>query len=98
MDEDGNLEYIGRIDHQVKIRGYRIELGEIEKSLTEVSDVNEVVVIAKENVKMKNRLLPISCSNSIKCGICFKNVACLILTINTWKLLAMIFHKRYRRL
>jgi amino acid adenylation domain-containing protein len=27
---DGNIEYLGRVDHQVKIRGYRIELGEVE--------------------------------------------------------------------
>lgn len=30
---DGNLEYLGRLDHQVKIRGYRVELGEIEQVL-----------------------------------------------------------------
>ncbi|WP_033404791.1 amino acid adenylation domain-containing protein, partial [Paenibacillus fonticola] len=33
---DGNIEYLGRIDHQVKIRGYRIELGEIEAQLLKV--------------------------------------------------------------
>ncbi len=30
---NGNIEYIGRVDHQVKIRGFRIELGEVEAQL-----------------------------------------------------------------
>ena len=34
---DGNLEFLGRIDHQVKIRGFRIELGEIEAALLAAS-------------------------------------------------------------
>nr|WP_237179257.1 non-ribosomal peptide synthetase [Paenibacillus sp. MMS18-CY102] len=45
---DGNLEYLGRIDHQVKIRGYRIELGEIEAQLLKVG-AREAIVIARED-------------------------------------------------
>ncbi|MGZ5050161.1 MAG: non-ribosomal peptide synthetase family protein [Methylobacter sp.] len=46
---DGDIEFLGRIDHQVKIRGFRIELGEIEAKLMEQSGVEEAVVIARED-------------------------------------------------
>ncbi|MEW9702929.1 amino acid adenylation domain-containing protein [Paenibacillus sp. SI8] len=46
---DGNIEYLGRIDHQVKIRGYRIELGEVESQLLNVEAVLEAVVVARED-------------------------------------------------
>ncbi len=46
---DGNLEFLGRMDHQVKIRGFRIELGEIENTLRIYSVVKDVIVVAKES-------------------------------------------------
>ncbi|MGE6577244.1 amino acid adenylation domain-containing protein [Paenibacillus xylanexedens] len=45
---DGNMEYLGRIDHQVKIRGFRIEVGEIEDQLLKIDSVQETIVIARE--------------------------------------------------
>ncbi|HKV08755.1 MAG TPA: amino acid adenylation domain-containing protein, partial [Thermoanaerobaculia bacterium] len=42
---NGELEYLGRIDHQVKIRGFRIELGEIEAVLGSHPSVREAVVL-----------------------------------------------------
>ncbi|HEX2090982.1 MAG TPA: amino acid adenylation domain-containing protein, partial [Longimicrobiaceae bacterium] len=42
---DGDLEYLGRIDHQVKVRGFRIELGEIEAALAALEGVREAVVV-----------------------------------------------------
>ncbi|MBD2871902.1 non-ribosomal peptide synthetase [Paenibacillus arenilitoris] len=44
---DGNLEYLGRMDHQIKIRGFRIELGDIESTCMKHPDVQEAVVVAK---------------------------------------------------
>ncbi|MCP4156641.1 MAG: amino acid adenylation domain-containing protein, partial [bacterium] len=45
---DGNIEYLGRIDHQVKIRGFRIEPGEIESSLLTHPHIKETVVVPVE--------------------------------------------------
>ncbi|MGE5343722.1 MAG: amino acid adenylation domain-containing protein [Candidatus Omnitrophota bacterium] len=47
---DGNIEFLGRIDHQVKVRGIRIELGEIENHLLSHPDVKETVVVLRENL------------------------------------------------
>ncbi|MCP3774858.1 amino acid adenylation domain-containing protein [Paenibacillus sp. MZ04-78.2] len=43
---DGQLEYVGRVDHQVKIRGYRIEIGEVEAALLRMESIKEVAVVA----------------------------------------------------
>ncbi|MEH2000618.1 MAG: amino acid adenylation domain-containing protein [Nostoc sp.] len=46
---DGNIEFIGRVDHQVKIRGFRIELGEIESVLCQHLQVQQAVVSVRED-------------------------------------------------
>ena len=46
---NGDIEFLGRIDHQLKIRGFRIELGEIEATLLKHPHLSEAVVICREN-------------------------------------------------
>ncbi|HLP62850.1 MAG TPA: amino acid adenylation domain-containing protein [Candidatus Deferrimicrobium sp.] len=53
---DGNIEFLGRIDHQVKIRGFRIELGEIENELLKHEEIKEAVVITRQGETGENYL------------------------------------------
>ncbi|MBD5635091.1 MAG: amino acid adenylation domain-containing protein, partial [Candidatus Eremiobacteraeota bacterium] len=48
--EDGNLEYLGRLDNQIKLRGFRIELGEIESVMLRGDALRDAVVVLREDV------------------------------------------------
>lgn len=55
--QDGELEYLGRIDHQVKVRGFRIELGEIETLLTQHDSIEAAAVAVDDDLHGGKRLI-----------------------------------------
>ncbi|HEX3154980.1 MAG TPA: amino acid adenylation domain-containing protein [Candidatus Angelobacter sp.] len=49
LNEDGVIEFIGRVDHQLKVRGFRIEPGEIESIFNRHPEIETTVVVARED-------------------------------------------------
>src|SRR3989304_1105045 len=55
--EDGNIEFLGRIDDQVKVRGIRVELGEVEAALGQNPGVKESIVISQGEMGVSRGLV-----------------------------------------
>ncbi|MEM9462734.1 MAG: amino acid adenylation domain-containing protein [Myxococcota bacterium] len=56
-EADGQIVFLGRSDFQVKIRGFRVELGEIETALRAHPDIDEAVVVLRDDPGLPKRLV-----------------------------------------
>lgn len=54
---DGNIEFIGRVDHQVKIRGFRVEVGEIETALRKHHVIQDALIVPYEDRPGSRKLI-----------------------------------------
>ena len=66
LDENGNIDYLGRVDEQVKISGRRIELGEIETAINKLEGIENSVVELRTRAKA---VAIHDVKNCSKCGL-----------------------------
>ena len=55
--ENGEVIYLGRLDHQIQIRGFRVELGEIQSQLLKMPQIKDAVVIATDQYAEQKEIL-----------------------------------------
>ncbi|WP_420574973.1 amino acid adenylation domain-containing protein [Kordia sp.] len=55
--ENGEIQYLGRVDNQVKINGFRIELGEIEENIQAIETIQSTIVIAQKTTEDQLKLI-----------------------------------------
>jgi len=65
LNRDGQLVFIGRLDHQIKVRGFRIELGEVEAAVVDHPSVRECVVVAQEDSSRNTGLVVFAVVESV---------------------------------
>ncbi|MFC0430630.1 non-ribosomal peptide synthetase [Kutzneria buriramensis] len=68
-NRNGELEFLGRVDHQIKLRGFRVELGEIESVLSRHPDVAQSAVIAGDNEQLIAYVAPHGQPQSVDDGV-----------------------------
>eukprot|EP00833_Pecoramyces_ruminatium_P011233 jgi/Orpsp1_1/1185265/evm.model.c7180000092984.1 len=71
---EGEIEYLGRIDFQVKINGQRVELGEIESKVLEIPEIQQCVVIDQKKENGEKYLVCYYISNGNEEMISNKNI------------------------
>jgi len=67
--DDGQVEFLGRIDRQIKLRGFRIELGEIESALSANPSVEEAVVVLRDGSDGNKRIIAYVVPSSQQTGL-----------------------------
>jgi len=66
LNENGEYEYLGRIDEQIKLRGFRLELSDIESNLQKHEGIENSAVVLIENEKAIPENEVTNCS---ECGL-----------------------------